>query len=128
MFLHSEMKCFNSLEENPVIAYLKATGKLAEQPPIPLTDSWRVLHPEEKVAGTFSRFTGNLDGRKIDYIFITPDTHVSEATIVRTSKNGRYPSDHYPVTAKLSLIPSPSVIVVQKPNVEQSPAGVKVPL
>ena len=94
---------FNAPESNPLIAYLKGTAKLTGNTPIPVIDSWRVLHPEEKVVGTGSRFTGYIDGEKIDYIFVTPDTHVSEATIVRTNRKGRYPSDHYPVTAKLSL-------------------------
>jgi endonuclease/exonuclease/phosphatase family metal-dependent hydrolase len=91
----------NAHEKNPVIAYLKGSGKLAGRSPIPVVDSWRVLHPEEKVAGTASRFTGYLDGPKIDYILVTPNTRTLEANIVRTSRDGRYPSDHYPVTARL---------------------------
>lgn len=114
---------FNAAESNPVIAYLKGTGELAGRSPIPVVDSWRVLHPDEKVAGTGCRFTGYLDGPKIDYIFVAPDTHVSEATIVRTSRDGRYPSDHYPVTARLSLKQSASMTAAQGTNVEQSPAG-----
>jgi endonuclease/exonuclease/phosphatase family metal-dependent hydrolase len=108
---------FNSSESNQVIAYLKGTGKLSGHSPIPVIDSWRVLHPEEKVVGTGSRFTGYLEGAKIDYIFVPPDTHVSEATIVRTSRNGRYPSDHYPVTAKLRLTGQPTSDGRQLPNV-----------
>jgi endonuclease/exonuclease/phosphatase family metal-dependent hydrolase len=104
---------FNASEDNSVIAYLKGTGNLADEPRIPLIDSWRVLHPAEKIACTSSWFTGRLDGGKIDYIFITPDTHVSEAAIVRTDRDGRYPSDHYPVTATLSLIQNPSVMAGQ---------------
>ena len=46
------------------------------------------------------------DGDKIDYILVTPDTEVSDATIVRTNRDGRYPSDHYPVTARVSLKPA----------------------
>ena len=114
---------FNAAESNPVIRYLKGTGKLTSDTPVPVIDSWRVLHPDEKVVGTGSRFTGHLDGPKIDYIFVTPDTHVSEATIVRTSRNGRYPSDHYPVTAHLSLRHGPSATTTQRTNAEQSPAG-----
>jgi endonuclease/exonuclease/phosphatase family metal-dependent hydrolase len=97
---------FNASESNQVVAYLKGTGKLSGHCPILVVDSWRVLHPDEKVVATGSRFNGNLDGPKIDYIFVTPDTHVSEASIVRTSKDGRNPSDHYPVTAKLNLAPT----------------------
>jgi len=114
---------FNAREDNPVIRYLKGTGTLADQTPIPVVDSFRVLHPDEKVVGTGSRFTGYMTGPKIDYIFITPDTHVSEATIVRTRRDGRYPSDHYPVTAQLRLEQSASVTGERRSNVEQSPPG-----
>lgn len=113
----------NAAESNPVIAYLKGTMKLTGYTPIPLIDSWRVLHPTKKTVGTSSRFTGDTDGPKIDYIFVTADTYVSEATIVRTNKKGRYPSDHYPVTATLRLAQSPSVMYEQKPKIEQSPVG-----
>lgn len=114
---------FNARESKPVIAYLKGTGELTGRSPIPLVDSWRVLHPDEKVVGTGSRFTGYLDGPKIDYIFVTPDTRTLEATIVRTSRNGRYPSDHYPVTAQLRFAPRAPVRPAQRTNAEQFPAG-----
>jgi endonuclease/exonuclease/phosphatase family metal-dependent hydrolase len=94
---------FNASESNPVITYLKGDGKLAEQSPIPVVDSWRIMHPNEKVAGTSNRFNGYLGSSKIDYIFVMPGTHVSKASIVRTNRDGRWPSDHYPVTAELSL-------------------------
>ena len=50
---------------------------------------------------TWARFSGYTAGAKIDYIFVTPKTHVSEASILRTHRDGRYPSDHYPVRATL---------------------------
>ncbi|MCH6257311.1 endonuclease/exonuclease/phosphatase family protein [Puniceicoccaceae bacterium K14] len=99
---------FNAPENNPVIEYLKGNAKLTGNTPIPMIDSWRALHPTETTAGTFNRFTGYNDGPKIDYIFVTPDTDVLEAAIVKTSRDNRYPSDHYPATAKLSLKQSPS--------------------
>ncbi len=94
---------FNSSESNPVVTYLK--GKTAFTSPIstPLVDSWRALHPKETVVGTGSRFTGYKEGDKIDYIFITPDIQTLDAQIDRAHRNGRYPSDHYPVTARLRL-------------------------
>lgn len=95
----------NAGEDRPLIAYLKGTGKLDNENPIPLADSWRVAHPDKKDAGTFTHFTGESDGRKIDYIFVTPETEVTEASIVRTNRNGRYPSDHFPVTAVVGLKP-----------------------
>jgi len=93
----------NASESNSAIKYLKGNEKLSRHTPIPLIDSWRVVHPDETVAGTFNSFTGAENGPKIDYIFVTPETIVSDADIVKTNRDGRYPSDHYPVTAVISL-------------------------
>lgn len=99
---------FNAGEENVVIRYLKgenilqSTGIGGSQP-ITLIDTFRALHPEAKQVGTFGGFKGATDGDKIDYIFVMPGTQVLSAGIDRFSLGGRYPSDHYPVTATLSL-------------------------
>lgn len=92
---------FNAGEDNPVIEYLKGTGSSVNPTYATVVDSFRILHPDKKVAGTFNGFRGQLDGPKIDYIFVTPDTRTLEATIVRTNMDGHYPSDHFPVTAQL---------------------------
>ena len=46
---------------------------------------------------------GSVSGNKIDYVLVEPGTEVLEAAIVRTSRDGRYPSDHFPVTATVRL-------------------------
>ena len=85
---------FNVGEKNPALAALVAGGAFL--------DTFRQMHPEEKRAGTFTGFTaGKVDGDKIDYIFVQPGTTVLAAEIVRTSRNDRYPSDHFPVTARI---------------------------
>jgi len=38
-----------------------------------------------------------------DYVFVEPGVEVIEAAIVRDARDGRYPSDHFPVTARLRL-------------------------
>jgi endonuclease/exonuclease/phosphatase family metal-dependent hydrolase len=65
------------------------------------SDSFRMLHPDRKDVGTYHGYNGNTEGDKIDSIFVPPTTEVLEASIVRTSSNDRYPSDHFPVTATL---------------------------
>jgi endonuclease/exonuclease/phosphatase family metal-dependent hydrolase len=65
------------------------------------SDSFRMLHPQKKDVGTYHGYQGNTEGDKIDSIFVPPTTVVLEASIVRTSSNDRYPSDHFPVTATL---------------------------
>ena len=92
---------FNTAEDNPVILYLK--GKAALDNPISMVDTFRVLHPDTKNVGTYHSFKGGREGDKIDYIFTTPDVKVLEAEILHDNVEGRYPSDHYPVTALLLL-------------------------
>lgn len=93
---------FNAGEDNPALATLigpRASG----QGPLML-DTFRVRYPNEKVVGTFTGFVaGEINGPKIDYILVPPDSEVLGASIVRTSQNGRYPSDHFPVTARVRL-------------------------
>lgn len=87
---------FNVGETNPALAPLRAGGAFV--------DAFRVKHPDERVAGTFTGFThGRIDGDKIDYIFVQPAAAVVSAAIVRTSREGRYPSDHFPVTATVTF-------------------------
>jgi endonuclease/exonuclease/phosphatase family metal-dependent hydrolase len=94
---------FNVGESNPVIAYLtgKAPLETSAKSPLPLADSFRKVHPDEKQVCTFNEFKGVLDGDKIDYIFISPGLEALSAEIIRTSAQGRYPSDHFPITAEL---------------------------
>ncbi len=75
-----------------------------EAGPIPLADSWRAVHPGlADDEGTFSAFTGRRDGPRIDWILVSPRIEVLAAGIDRTQSGGRYPSDHFPVTATLRL-------------------------
>jgi endonuclease/exonuclease/phosphatase family metal-dependent hydrolase len=68
---------------------------------VSLVDTFRVVHPDEAAAGTFHGFKGTGDGEKIDYIFVSQEVTVVGAKIVRTRREGRYPSDHFPVTARV---------------------------
>jgi endonuclease/exonuclease/phosphatase family metal-dependent hydrolase len=90
---------FNAGEDNPALATL--VGPRASGQPLML-DTFRVRYPDEKIVGTFSGFVmGQTAGPKIDYILVPPGTEVQSAAIVRTSREGRYPSDHFPVTARV---------------------------
>ncbi len=67
-----------------------------------LRDSYRVVHPEATGdEGTFNGFQGHRNGPRIDWILVTHEWHIEDAAIVRTDFAGRYPSDHFPVTATL---------------------------
>ncbi len=65
-------------------------------------DAYREVHAERSPdEASAHSFRGGTKGSRIDFIFHTPDWIATEAAIDRTSKDGRYPSDHYPVTATL---------------------------
>lgn len=54
--------------------------------------------------GTFNAFSWTQDiNRRIDYIFVSSDIQVKHMAILTDSKEQRYPSDHFPVLAKLRL-------------------------
>jgi endonuclease/exonuclease/phosphatase family metal-dependent hydrolase len=83
---------FNTGETNP------ATRAMLQS----FRDTFRVVHPNATDAGTFNSFKpGTIGADKIDYVFVEPSTEVLSAEIVRTSVNGRYPSDHFPVVARI---------------------------
>lgn len=46
-------------------------------------------------------FQGGSEGQPIDYIFVSPEARVEDVSIIRDQPGGKYPSDHYPVLAKL---------------------------
>jgi len=68
-----------------------------------LVDTYRTAYPKrEKNEGTFNGFKANATtGPRIDWIGVSRDWTVTSAAIDRVSRNGRFPSDHYPITAVL---------------------------
>ncbi|GAB4134491.1 MAG: endonuclease/exonuclease/phosphatase family protein [Thermogutta sp.] len=89
---------FNAAEDNPAIRLLK--GETAGSP-IRLHDTFRLLHPDARDVGTFHGFQGGTSGGKIDYVFVESGAKVLRAEILHDSKDGKYPSDHYPVMAEI---------------------------
>jgi endonuclease/exonuclease/phosphatase family metal-dependent hydrolase len=100
---------FNTGESNAALKVLVGPGGPAAVPvagaaPPPFIDTFRALHRDEKEVGSFTAFTfGQTTGDKIDYVLVQPGTTVFSASIVRTSENQRYPSDHFPVVARIQL-------------------------
>ncbi|MBN2133199.1 MAG: endonuclease/exonuclease/phosphatase family protein [Sedimentisphaerales bacterium] len=98
---------FNAGESNPAVRYLKRDLRVEDadpaESPVPLVDSFRVLYPEATDVGTFNGFKGTRSGEKIDYIFTLPGVKVAAAEILRDNNDGQYPSDHFPVMARLTL-------------------------
>jgi endonuclease/exonuclease/phosphatase family metal-dependent hydrolase len=69
----------------------------------PLRDTYRIAFPVRAASeGTFSGFKADrTDGPRIDWIAASRDWKVRKAAIDRTAREGRTPSDHFPVTAVL---------------------------
>lgn len=89
---------FNSGEENAAIRTVVGTQ------PGQFVDTFRARHADAADVGTFTGFKfGNVKGEKIDYVLVQPGTKVLSAAILRTSKDDRYPSDHFPVTAEIQI-------------------------
>lgn len=92
---------FNVGEDNPALRVLLDAEPGASAP---FVDTYRVMHPDETEVGTFSGFKpGQTRGPKIDYVLVQPNATVLSAAILRTSRRGRYPSDHFPVVARVRL-------------------------
>jgi endonuclease/exonuclease/phosphatase family metal-dependent hydrolase len=100
---------FNTGENNPVVKYLKGRTRLTgadgneHNNPVPMLDTFRVLHPDVEDVRTAHGFKGTRQGSKIDYVFVPPSAKVIEARILYDNVDGRYPSDHYPVNATILL-------------------------
>lgn len=93
---------FNVDETDPVVRYLVGKGNLAGKAnPMPMSDSFRMIHPDIKAASTFHDFLGDTVGDKIDYVLVPPRMQILSAEIIRSNVNGKYPSDHFPINASL---------------------------
>jgi endonuclease/exonuclease/phosphatase family metal-dependent hydrolase len=90
---------FNAGEDNAAFRALLSDARAAAA----LVDSFRVVHPDATGTGTFHGFRGTPGADRIDAIFTSPHWRVLDAAIVRTQSAGRFPSDHFPVTAVLRL-------------------------
>lgn len=92
---------FNAGEDNAAFRTLLGGGQAPA--PVSLFDTFRALHPNATDVGTYHAFKGNRTGAKIDAILATPGFRVLDAGLVHLVENGRYPSDHFPVTATVTL-------------------------
>jgi endonuclease/exonuclease/phosphatase family metal-dependent hydrolase len=91
---------FNISEETPAFRVLV-------EPPEPSwvrwIDAYRTLHPERAPdEASFNGFKGTVRGSRIDFVLHTSHFRATAAAIDRHQREGRFPSDHYPVTAVLA--------------------------
>ncbi|WP_020475720.1 endonuclease/exonuclease/phosphatase family protein [Zavarzinella formosa] len=79
----------------------KALFDLRDKAESPVLDSYRIAHPKrEPNEGTTTPFKpGPNKGSRIDWIGVSRDWKVAASSIDYTERDGRTPSDHFPVTA-----------------------------
>lgn len=92
---------FNAGEENRAMRIL--LGEAGDLESLHLRDSFRVVHPDAEEVGTFNGFRGTRSGPKIDAVLVSEEIEVTAAAIRHDARAGRYPSDHFPVTAVLRI-------------------------
>jgi endonuclease/exonuclease/phosphatase family metal-dependent hydrolase len=97
---------FNASEDSD--PYRELFGPIDGQPS-PLVDAFRIVHPQRGPhEGTFSGFQASrTDGARIDWIAVSRDWEVFQAEIDRTARDGRTPSDHFPIHTVLRFPASP---------------------
>ena len=91
---------FNMAMDNPGMKYLVKDG--VDTPYPRLTSAWMRMHPEDNLK-TGHAFKGGTSGKAIDHILVEEKTIVLKANIDQRPIDGKYPSDHYPVTATVKL-------------------------
>lgn len=68
-----------------------------------LKDAWLAAEKKEGPEGTFHGFKGTPGRDRIDWILFRAPWRVTRAAALTVNRDGRYPSDHFPVVAEFSL-------------------------
>jgi len=98
---------FNMSADNPAMKHLQQVGYRADY--TNTVDAWSSVHFMEPKIGTRHGFDGDTDGPMIDHIRLCNNIIPLEVNVDQRNYDGKYPSDHFPVTAKV-LIRRPSQI------------------
>lgn len=91
---------FNMETQNTAMRWLNQIG--IARPRVASIDVWQSIHLDRRV-GTRHGFKGHFSGPHIDHIRLGPGLQPMDARIDSQSRNGRYPSDHFPVVANIRL-------------------------
>jgi endonuclease/exonuclease/phosphatase family metal-dependent hydrolase len=90
---------FNAKPDHPVIRFFSGEGELAG-----MRTSLSNAFADPRYAGsTYHGFMGGKKGQPIDFLFGGFGLLPMHGDVIRSQYNGRYPSDHYPVTAVFKL-------------------------
>ena len=86
---------FNAVPSDTVIEYLRRVCIGFSR----ITSLYQIKKPGK----TYHGFQGGRAGQPIDYIYTTDHFENKKYHVNRTSKDGLYPSDHYPIEFSLNL-------------------------
>jgi endonuclease/exonuclease/phosphatase family metal-dependent hydrolase len=103
---------FNMGLDNPAMVNLQNVDSRTPYPK--MVDAWQSIAPGSADEGTHHNFRGKTSGPMIDHIPLSENILPLEVKIDRRCINNRYPSDHFPVIAKILLAPSQKNIVINK--------------
>jgi endonuclease/exonuclease/phosphatase family metal-dependent hydrolase len=92
---------FNMATTNPGMKYLQKAG--FDTPYPRLVSAWESMHPKEPGLKTAHGFKGGSAGSAIDHILVEEGTTILKSDVDQRAFDGHYPSDHYPVTARIKL-------------------------
>lgn len=89
---------FNATPNSKMMKKFKA-GKYTSKKLFAVQDVNEALYQKT----TMSMFKGKEKGVHIDYIFVSEEFEIEDAEVVKYNKEGKYPSDHYPIVAKVKV-------------------------
>lgn len=104
---------FNMDLNNSAMRYLQ---NISGKSPYPkMIDSWQSVHGDKSGTGTGTRHSiiDGLSGPRIDHIPISENARALEVSIDQRQIDGRYPSDHFPVIAKILLDEKPAIAMAK---------------
>lgn len=100
---------FNARERSRPIQYLKGKIPLKIRikgnifNPEPFMDTFRVRYPNLRHIATFHGFRKYFFRFRLDYIFVPSSAHVQDAEIIQPQGGQYYPSDHFPLSARIDF-------------------------
>lgn len=113
---------FNMEPDNPAMRYLQEV-----QSPYPrMYDAWAAVHFREPEIGTRHGFRGN-SGPMIDYIRLCENIVPLEAQVDQRNFDGKYPSDHFPVIAKVRIKKSNQITTAETQKTNTAALKPKTP-